>query len=121
MNIVCVSHLQWNFVFQRPQHLLSRAARQGTVLYVEEPIEVDGPSRLDVSTDATGVIVAAPYVSEELSPQQRLEFLRHRLGETVREHVPSGYVLWYYTPMALAFTQGLKPSAIVYDCMDELS
>ncbi|MCY7323484.1 MAG: glycosyltransferase, partial [Phormidesmis sp. CAN_BIN36] len=31
------------------------------------------------------------------------------------------YVFWYYTPMALAFTDHLQPLAIVYDCMDELS
>jgi UDP-galactopyranose mutase len=31
------------------------------------------------------------------------------------------YVLWYYTPMALGFSHGLEPSAVVYDCMDELS
>ena len=42
MNIVCVSHLRWDFVFQRPQHLLSRARKDGTVLYVEEPVSCDG-------------------------------------------------------------------------------
>lgn len=31
------------------------------------------------------------------------------------------YVLWYYTPMALQFTRHLRPRAVVYDCMDELS
>jgi UDP-galactopyranose mutase len=31
--LICFSHLRWNFVFQRPQHLMSRFAREMTVLY----------------------------------------------------------------------------------------
>ena len=37
MDIVCFSHLRWNFVYQRPQHLLSRFARNRRVFYIEEP------------------------------------------------------------------------------------
>ena len=43
MNIVCISHLRWDFVLQRPQHLLNRAAQEGRVLYVEEPMWGDWP------------------------------------------------------------------------------
>src|SRR5678815_135389 len=38
--LVCFSHLRWNFVFQRPQHLMSRFARDMAVIYWEEPIEI---------------------------------------------------------------------------------
>lgn len=31
------------------------------------------------------------------------------------------FIAWYYTPMALRFSDHLFPSVIVYDCMDELS
>ena len=37
-DIVCFCHLRWNFVYQRPQHLLSRFARQGRVFVIEEPV-----------------------------------------------------------------------------------
>jgi UDP-galactopyranose mutase len=47
--------------------------------------------------------------------------LRKLVDELVRERVSSSYIAWYYTPMALKFTRHLKPSRIVYDCMDELS
>jgi glycosyltransferase involved in cell wall biosynthesis len=30
-------------------------------------------------------------------------------------------ILWFYTPMALAFAGHLRPALTVYDCMDELS
>ena len=36
-DLVCFSHLRWDFVYQRPQHLLSRAAQSRRVFFVEEP------------------------------------------------------------------------------------
>jgi len=38
--LLCLSHLRWNFVFHRPQHLLTRAAKTHKVLYFEEPVYV---------------------------------------------------------------------------------
>ena len=31
------------------------------------------------------------------------------------------YFTWYYSPMALSFSDELRPSLVIYDCMDELS
>jgi UDP-galactopyranose mutase len=56
-----------------------------------------------------------------LSPDEEIECQRRLLLEAVRDHVDDEYVLWYYTPMAIPFTDGLTPAAVVYDCMDELS
>ena len=36
-DILCLSHLRWDFVFQRPQHFLTRFAKHQRVFYVEEP------------------------------------------------------------------------------------
>ncbi|MCU1383035.1 MAG: glycosyltransferase [Acidobacteria bacterium] len=121
MNIVCVSHLRWHFVFQRPQHLLSRAAKTGAVLYVEEPILGDGPAHIEVTRDATGVLVAVPHLPATLSPDEHRDWQRRLLGDAIRRHVPGDFVVWFYTPMALLFTHGLDAAAVVYDCMDELS
>ncbi|SER54461.1 UDP-galactopyranose mutase, partial [Faunimonas pinastri] len=47
--LVCLSHLRWDFVYQRPQHLLVRAARGFSVVFMEEPVFADEPApRLDV-------------------------------------------------------------------------
>jgi hypothetical protein len=35
--LLCFSHLRWNFVLQRPQHLLTRAAKDYRVFFFEEP------------------------------------------------------------------------------------
>jgi hypothetical protein len=37
-DLVVFSHLRWEFVFQRPQHIISRLAEQMKILFVEEPI-----------------------------------------------------------------------------------
>src|SRR5882724_7936657 len=36
--IITFSHLRWNFVYQRPQHVLSRLAQKRRVLFIEEPV-----------------------------------------------------------------------------------
>jgi glycosyltransferase involved in cell wall biosynthesis len=121
MDIVCISHLRWNFVFQRPQHLLSRAARDSRVLYFEEPVVDDGPSRVVLTTDTSGVTVAVPHLESHLSATAAIDDQRRLLTEAVATTVGLDYILWYYTPMALPFTDGLRPRVVVFDCMDELS
>ena len=119
--LVCLSHLRWSFVYQRPQHLLSRCARERRVFFVEEPVFGDGPNHIELTKTDEGVIVAVPHLLlgtplEEVETQQR-EMLRGLLASEQIER----FVLWYYTPMALPIAEGLSPLAIVYDCMDQLS
>jgi len=38
--LICFSHLRWNFVFQRPQHLMCRFSREMPVIYWEEPVDI---------------------------------------------------------------------------------
>ena len=121
MNIVCVSHLRWDFVFQRPQQLLSRAARHGTVLYIEEPTIVHGDSHLHVSGHADGLRVIELRISSHCPPAERHASARRLIAEAIEKYVQGEFVLWYYTPMALPFTYELNATVVVYDCMDELS
>ena len=50
--IVCFSHLRWGFVWQRPQHLLSRFATEMPVFVVEEPefVPADDAHRLRIES-----------------------------------------------------------------------
>jgi UDP-galactopyranose mutase len=121
-DLVCLSHLRWDFVYQRPQHLLSRCAKQRRVFFVEEPIFIQGPSRLDVSQREDGVYVVVPHLPEGLSSEVAVEAIQQAMIDRLfAEHQIRNYVLWYYTPMALGWTRHLKPVVTVYDCMDELS
>ena len=119
-DLVCLSHLRWDFVYQRPHHLMSRFARQQRVYFVEEPVFEPGvAAHLTLSITAEGVFVAVPHLPEGISDDGRRAALEKLLGMLL--HDSSAYVLWYYTPMALEFTRHLAPVSVVYDCMDELS
>src|SRR5687767_14068664 len=37
-DLIVFSHLRWNFVWQRPQHLLTRMADSRRVCFIEEPV-----------------------------------------------------------------------------------
>jgi UDP-galactopyranose mutase len=112
---VCFSHLRWSFVYQRPQHLLSRAAQGYRVIFVEEPIyQADGEPHLQVTSDESGVTVVTPLLPHG---QDCGELLDELFAPLVNERV----ILWYYTPLALAYAPPFKAELIVYDCMDELS
>ncbi len=116
--ILCFSHLRWNFVFQRPQHLMTRFARSQAVYYVEEPVWVDGARHgwLDENR-CDGVTVLTPHLARE----NWMESHRRLLQEKLRADGVTRPVLWYYTPMSLPWSEQIEASLVVYDCMDELS
>ena len=117
-DLICLSHLRWDFVFQRPQHLLTRCAQERRVYYVEEPVfDADRDPRLEVHTSGR-VKVVVPHLPPNCD---RADVLTRLMDAFIAEQSIERYVLWYYTPMALEFTAHLQPEAIVYDCMDELS
>jgi len=120
-DVVALSHLRWDFVFQRPQHLLTRCARRHRVFVIEEPIVDEGPARFEVSVRQHGIRVAVPRLPEGLTVDAAAAVQVSLLRSFFREHGISDLLLWYYTPMALSFTRHLRPRAVVYDCMDELS
>jgi UDP-galactopyranose mutase len=122
-DVVCLSHLRWGFVYQRPQHLLRRFAPQHRVFFFEEPVPAPKGAEpsLRVTEMEPGVWAAVPQLPEGLPPAEGTEVLARLLEGLLRERGVHRYVLWFYTPMAAEFTRGLRPLATVYDCMDELS
>jgi UDP-galactopyranose mutase len=120
-DLLCFSHLRWDFVYQRPQHLMSRCARRRRVFFIEEPQPAEGVARMEVRLAAPGVWVAVPHVPEGAPPDEWDDLQRVLLDDLLVARGIRHYVCWYYTPMALAFSDHLTPLATVYDCMDELS
>ena len=122
--LLCFSHLRWNFVFQRPQHLMSRFANDMTVVFWEEPIEIGRRETPFLQVrEAEGfenIRVVVPHLPERISDKRRNAILKRLLDAHVA-CLKGPLVAWYYTPMMLTFSSHLEPSAIVYDCMDELS
>lgn len=120
--IVCFSHLRWDLVFQRPQHIMTRLTASFDVLYWEEPrfdAACDAP-RLDRSSVEGGVTRLVPVLAEGLDDAAIDQALSALLEAEVAGH-RGPLVFWYYTPMMLAFSAGMQPDFTVYDCMDELA
>src|SRR5687768_16977179 len=121
-DVVCLSHLRWHFVFQRPQHLLTRCARECRVFFVEEPVGHPSLAEPQIEVDRSGpVTVVVPQLPEAYTEDQRELAQRQLLDGFIDGEQITDFILWYYTPMALGFTRHLSPRATVYDCMDELS
>lgn len=59
--IIVFSHLSWDFVWQRPQHLLSRLAQHFAVIFVEEPVYSPGAARMEITAPAANVSVWRPH------------------------------------------------------------
>ncbi|ALA59230.1 glycosyltransferase family 1 protein [Nitrospira moscoviensis] len=131
-DVLCLSHLRWNWVYQRPQHLLTRAAKQRRVFFFEEPVyqngcaqngcaQDGGAARLAIAQPHPNVWVATPHLPAGLVNGSRDALLRDLLNGLIESAGLEDYLSWYYTPMALPFSRHLQPVARIYDCMDQLS
>jgi UDP-galactopyranose mutase len=120
--LICFSHLRWDFVYQRPQHLMARFAKHMHVFYIEEPIIDDGakPS-LVVRTTSSRVKVCVPHLPHGTDADAAVHAQRVLVDELCLKEGVRDPILWYYTPMAGAFSDHLRGSVVIYDCMDELS
>jgi glycosyltransferase involved in cell wall biosynthesis len=125
-DLVCFAHLHWDFVWQRPQHLLSRFAQHGRVFYVEDAFYHNDDliePHIETKERQNGVKVVVVHLPQRLrhdenaSDQAQFEVL----SQFFHEQGLTQYVFWYYTPMALGKSRQFHPVLTVYDCMDELA
>ncbi len=110
---------------QRPQHLLTLAARKQRVFYWEEPVWYDAEetgtsteSFLEISKKTDLLWVVTPHLAHGTDWR---EGQRQLLDAFLAQHGLTNYLSWYYTPMAYVFSNHLTPKVLVYDCMDQLS
>jgi UDP-galactopyranose mutase len=119
--IVVFCHLRWDFVYQRPQQLMSRLAEHYRILFVEEPVFDEGEPFMEQSSPAPNVTVCRPHTPILAGGfhDNQIPLLQPMLAALV----PPGErpIAWFYTPMALPLLPQLDASLVVYDCMDELS
>ena len=120
--LLCLSHLRWGFVYQRPQHLMSRLAADYDVLFFEEPIyEGHAAPRLESHAAAPGVTLLVPQLPAGMHETQAIRAQRELLDAYLAKQQAAELLLWYFTPMSLAFTGHLQGQVVIFDCMDELS
>lgn len=121
VDLLCFSHLRWGFVFQRPNHLLSRFSKHQRVFFIEEPMFVDGDEKLHIENYNENLYIVTPHLKHGLNAEDINKRLQKLITSLMLQMQVKRYYSWYYTPMALPFTEHLNPELVIYDCMDELS
>lgn len=120
-DIICFSHLRWNFVYQRPQHLLSRFSKEQRIFFIEEPIFDTTFDYNYIEEKDTNIWIVVPHLTPSSSTEEVNQKQKNQLHSLIYTKSIDHYILWYYSPMALSYGEYLSPKIIVYDCMDELS
>jgi glycosyltransferase involved in cell wall biosynthesis len=120
--LICFSHLRWDFVQQRPQHLMVRAARTYDVVFFEEPVFADVTApRLVRSVVADGITVAVPTLPASQRNETHTGALHALLRGLLDTVAAERRIFWYCTPMARAFSRGFASDVTVYDIIDEIT
>ena len=122
--LLVFSHLRWDFVYQRPQHLLSRFAQGQPVFVIEEPVhDPNATPYWERHAPHPRVTVLRPHTpcAEWGFVDAQLPYLKRLVERLVREENLQRCLLWMYTPMALPLTDFFEPEVVIFDCMDELS
>ena len=129
--LIVQSHLRWDFVWQRPQQLLSRMAAVAPVLFVEEPLLLDDvrAERLEITEPVPNVFRAVPRLPGYLRGDydRSAATVRALVQHAIEKNGPlagrfSNAVQWFYTPMPAPTMLGaFNELGVVYDCMDELA
>src|SRR4051812_22319793 len=100
-SIIVFSHLHWNFVYQRPQHLLSRLAANYRILFFEEPEFREGTSGMEISTPLPNLTVCRPHTPLQKIGfhEEQMPYLRQMMRDLGTQYKDP--IVWFYTPMAL--------------------
>ncbi len=121
--LICFSHLRWDFVLQRPQHLMGRFAKDRAMFFFEEFIPTDHHlAYLEIHPfEETTVKSVRPRIPHWWSEADRELALSRLLDDLLAMHGAAPPILWFYTPSMFGFARHVEASAVVYDCMDELA
>lgn len=121
--LICFSHLRWDFVLQRPQHLMQRFSQVRQVFFFEEFIPTDHHlAYLEIHPfEETSVKAIRPRVPHWWSVGKREATLRRLLDDLLELHGSKKPILWFYTPLMFSFAKHVDAAAVIYDCMDELA
>ncbi|MEP7146986.1 MAG: glycosyltransferase [bacterium] len=120
MDLICFSHLRWDFVHQRPQHLLTKFSSAYRIFYIEEPIYDTEKDNLTFQTE-NGIWIVKLHLSGNNYDHDILIRQKNLLNAFFLKLNIIKYIFWYYTPMALPLGEDFSPDLIIYDCMDELA
>lgn len=131
--LVCLCHLHWRGVWQRPQHVLSRLSNDFDIIFHEEPFlhqEDYLAPYYERHDPQPNVVVLKPHIRSKQDSGDRWGYHpgnADAMAALLNDFLDrEGYrnrplVAWLYTPMAYPVAARLEPDVVAYDCMDELS
>ncbi len=126
LTLLCLAHLKWRHVWQRPQQLMSRFARQCRVIYVDpaDIVDTEAPHLRNHGIDH-GVQLREPLFPSALldTPGNTFRELWLRLLPQVLDEAGPNTILWVLSPRANYLVEAARPhiQLAVYDCMDDLA
>jgi glycosyltransferase involved in cell wall biosynthesis len=113
-DLIVFCHLRWDFVYQRPQHIISRMSALHKILFIEEPVSAPA------GTEDSGRLIVINNNLHVLQPYvQSIRGISDILDQYVSDRAVS--IGWFYSPAFESLSSEFRFSTIVYDCMDELS
>ncbi|NDP28009.1 MAG: glycosyltransferase family 1 protein [Flavobacterium sp.] len=112
-DMIVFCHLRWQFVYQRPQHIISRMAKTMKTLFIEEPL-------YDSENKSSGNIIVVDSMLHILQPNVKdIESIASVIPLYVRnKSIPFG---WFYSASFSPLLEQINFESVMYDCMDELS
>lgn len=113
-DMVVFCHLRWDFVYQRPQHIISRMSKKARILLIEEPIG------FEPGQENTGNLIVVNDNLHVLQPRVRsIEEIKNILPEFLpSKNISIG---WFYSPSFVSLLPAFDFDTVIYDCMDELT
>jgi len=121
IDLVCFSHQRWNFVYQRPQHLLSRFSRFFRIFYIEDPIFHANSDRYDITLESDNIALVVPHLQHGHNHPDVNERLESLLVALFQEEGILDYIFWYCSPSSISVSRSFRPRLAIYDCMEEFS
>jgi UDP-galactopyranose mutase len=118
-DLICFSCVPWDFIYHRPQHLMTRFAKHFRVIYVEPPAYGEGHPSYELSYPKENIISVKLRLPAGLPEEQAANVQQEKLAQFLNDLQVKHYVFWYYSPVALTFTNAFQPVLKVYDCMTE--
>lgn len=112
-DIIVFCHLRWDFVYQRPQHIISRLSKKFKILVVEEPVHVEGNG---LNPNLNEINLNLHVLQPQISDMAELgDYLKKLLKQKA---FPTA---WFYSAAFGNVLDVLDFDTVIYDCMDELS
>ena len=113
-DMIVFCHLRWDFVYQRPQHIIHRMSEKYKILFIEEPVpfEEGEEKTAELAKINPNLFVLKPKVESIADIKYVLPM--YVANTTVKFG-------WFYSSAFVYLLDSIKFETVIYDCMDELT